>query len=84
MQKVYLLEDISREDREMVSLAFKNYDDAKKEFDKRIQAHFDCFGLTKEDFNNDCEWWSCMELSEEEMYDWEHSIQISFYSLDLE
>ena len=37
MQEVYLLNDISREDREIQSVVYQNKEDAKNEFDSRVE-----------------------------------------------
>jgi len=38
MQEVYLLNDISREDREIQSVVYQNKEDAKNEFDSRVEV----------------------------------------------
>lgn len=83
MKEVYLLNDISREDREVFSRVYVSREDVKKEFDERVRLHMNDFSLEEWDFNNDCDWWDCMELTEAEMYDWKHWIEIYFITLPI-
>lgn len=84
MKNLYLLNDISWEDREMVSRIYKDRESAKKELDLRIAQHMDDFWLEKEDFNRDNNAWAVMELRDDSMYDWEHWIEIYFIPLPIE
>ena len=41
MQEVYLLNDVSRETREMYTKVYMNKDEAKKAFDEAVQEYMD-------------------------------------------
>lgn len=83
MENLYLLNDISWEDREMVSRIYKDRESVKKEFDLRVAQHMDDFWLEKEDFNRENNAGAVMELRDDSMYDWEHWIEIYFISLSI-
>ena len=83
MQEVYLLNDISREDREIQSVVYQNKEDAKNEFDSRVEEHIENFWLTKEDFNRQNNAWASMDLDYSEMYDWDRWVEIYFTTLNL-
>lgn len=83
MQEVYLLNDVSRETREMYTRVYMNKDEAKKAFNEAVQEYMDDHWLTVDDFNRPNPAWAYMELNDSSMYDWNEWIEIYFITLDL-
>ena len=80
--QIYLLNDVSRDDREMASQLFSTRKKAEYEFKLRVENHMDIYGLTEDDFNSPDED-PYMELTDTSMWDWMHNIEIYFIPLSL-